>query len=160
MPLLVHLAAEKNVAAIRRSGIKPGRRFGAVFAMPVLQNFVVTHQWLRELRRRGQRSYQGVYFRIPDNEIVLFGHYNSEHVEISAAAAAGIMMKADDPLGMQMIVQRRIAAREIVTIRPLPQVIGWRYFPKAHHQKPCPCPVCVRRGQPFSRKLREAWERM
>jgi hypothetical protein len=157
MPLLVHLASEKDVASIRRSGIKPGGTFGAVFAMPVLQNFIVTHQWLRELRRRGQRSYCGVYFRIPDHETVLFGHYAHEHVEISAAAAAGIMMKADDPLGMQILVQRRIEAKEIVKIRPLPQVIGWRYFPKAHHQKPCPCFVCVRRGQPFSRKLREAW---
>ncbi len=128
--------------------------------MPVLQNFIVTHQWLRELRRRGQRSYCGVYFRIPDHEIVLLGHYNSDHVEISAAAAVGIMMKADDPLGMQILVERRIDAKEIVKIRPLPHVIGWRYFPKAHGQKPCPCPVCVRRGQPFSRKLREAWERM
>jgi hypothetical protein len=162
MPLLVHLTPEKNVAAIRRSGIKPRmrRRFDAIFAMPVLQNFVVTHQWLRELRRRGQRSFRGVYFRIPDDEIVWFGHYNREHVEISAAAAVGIMMKADDPLGMQIIIERRIKAREIVEIRPLPQVIGWRYFPKAHGQKPCPCPACVRPGQPFSRKLREAWQRM
>jgi hypothetical protein len=160
MPLLVHLASEKDVASIRRSGIRPERKFGAVFAMPVLQNFIVTHQWLRELRRRGQRSYCGVYFRIPDHEIVLFGHYASDHVEISAAAAVGIIMKADDPLGMQIMVQRRIDAKEIVKIRPLPQVIGWRYFPKAHGRKPCPCPSCVRRGQPFSRKLREAWERM
>jgi hypothetical protein len=96
-------------------------------------------------------------FRIPDHEPVLFGDYARDHVEISAAAAAGIMMKADDPPGMQILVQRRIKANEIVTIRSLPQVIGWRYFPKAHHQKPCPCFVCVRRGQPFSRKLREAW---
>jgi hypothetical protein len=157
MPLLVHLTAEKNVAAIRRSGIKPRRKFGVIFAMPVLENFVVTHQWLRELRRRGQRSYQGVYFRIPDEEIVWFGHYNKEHVEISAAAAVGIIMKADDPLGMQILVERRIKAWEIVKIRPLPQVVGWRYFPEAHHQKPCPCPSCVRPGQPFSRKLRERW---
>jgi hypothetical protein len=160
MPLLVHLASEKDVASIRRSGIRPGRGFLAIFAMPVLQNFIVTHQWLRELRRSGQRSYSGVYFRIPDQEIVLFGHYGSNHVEISAAAAVGIIMKTDDPLGMQIMVKRRIDAKEIVKIRPLSQFIGWRYSPKAHHQKPCPCPCCVRRGQPFSRKLREAWERM
>jgi hypothetical protein len=160
MPLLVHLTSEKNIAAIRRSGIRPGRRFGAVFAMPVMKNFIVTHQWLRELRRSGQRSYWGVYFRIPDNEIVLFGHYISEHVEIPAAVAVGIIMKAEDPLGMQMLVKRRIDAEEITKIRPLPQVIGWRYSPKAHDKKPCPCPSCVRRGQAFSRKLREAWERM
>ena len=163
MPLLVHLTSEKNVASIRRSGIKPRRKFGAIFAMPVLQNFVVTHQWLRELRRRGQRSYWGVYFRIPDNEIVWFGHYYSDHVEISAAAAVGIMMKAYDPLGMQLIVERRIAAKEIVKIRPLPQVIGWRYRPHAQGERLCLCPSCIRRGQPFSRKLRKlraAWESM
>jgi hypothetical protein len=94
MPLLVHLTPEKNVAAIRRSGIKPGKSFGAIFAMPVLQNFIVTNQWLRELRRSGQGSYWGVYFRIPDDEIVWFGHYNRGHVEISAAAAVGVIMKA------------------------------------------------------------------
>jgi hypothetical protein len=71
MPLLVHLAPKKNVGAIRRSGIKSRRRIdGATFAMPVLKNFIVTHQWMRELRRRGQRSFCGVYFRIPDDEIV------------------------------------------------------------------------------------------
>ena len=43
MPLLVHLTAEKNVAAIRRSGIKPRGKVGAIFAMPVLRNFIVTH---------------------------------------------------------------------------------------------------------------------
>ena len=160
MPLLVHLTPEKNVAAIRRSGLKSGRRFGAIFAMPVLQNYIATHQWMRELRRSGQRSYWGVYFRIPDGEIVWFGLYNSGHVEISAAAAVGIMMKADDPLGMQIIIERRIAAKEIVKIRPLPQVIGWRYRPHAQGETLCFCPSCVRRGQPFSRKLREAWERI
>jgi hypothetical protein len=158
MSLLVHLTAEKNVAAIRRSGIKPGRWFGKIFAMPMLQNFFVTHQWLRELRRRGQRSYCGIYFRVPDNEIVWFGHYNSDHVEISAAAAVGIIMKAKDPLGMQIVVERRIAVKEIVKIRPLSQVIGWRYFPRAHGKELCLCPCCIRRGQAFSSKLREAWE--
>jgi hypothetical protein len=157
MPLLVHLASEKDAASIRRSGIRPDRMFRAVFAMPILQNFVVTHQWLRELRRRGQRAYCGVYFRIPDHEIVSVGHYARDHVETSAAAAVGIIMKADDPLGMQIKIKRRIGANEIVKIRPLPQVIGWRYFPKAHHRKPCCCPACVQRGQPFSRKLREEW---
>jgi hypothetical protein len=160
MPLLVHLTPEKKVAAIRRTGIKPGRKMGAVFAMPVLQNFIVTHQWLRELRRKGQRSYWGLYFRIPDDEIVWFGHYNSDHVEISAAAAVGIIMKVDDPLGMQIIVERRIETKEIMKIRPLPQVIGWRYLPHAHEKRLCVCPCCVRRGQPFSRKLRKEWERM
>jgi hypothetical protein len=160
MPLLVHLTGEKNAAAIRRSGIKPSKKFDAIFAMPVLKNFVVTHQWLRELRRSGQRSYCGVYFRVPDDEIVWFGHYNRPHVEICAAAAVGVIMKADDPLGMQIIIERRIDAKEIVKIRPLPQGIGWRYFPKAHETPLCCCPACVRRGQPFSRKLREAWARM
>jgi hypothetical protein len=161
MPLLVHLAPKKNVGAIRRSGIKSRRRIdGATFAMPVLKNFIVTHQWMRELRRRGQRSFCGVYFQIPDDEIVSFGHYNNLHVEISAAAAVGAIMKADDPLGMQIIVRRRIAPREIVKIRPLPQGIGWRYSPKAHETPLCCCPACVWRGEAFSRRLREAWERM
>jgi hypothetical protein len=76
------------------------------------------------------------------------------------AGDVGVIMKADDPVGMQIIVEQRIEAKEIMKVPPLPQVIGWRYLPHAHEESLYVCPCCVRRGQPISRKLREAWEYM
>jgi hypothetical protein len=72
MATFVHLTAEKNIKGILRNGISRLRRSAGrphgIFAMPVTRNFYVSHQWLRELRRRGQGSVAAVYFRIPDNK--------------------------------------------------------------------------------------------
>ena len=159
MPLLVHIAADRDIAAIARGGIKPLRDRPGIYAMPVMPNFVASHQWLRELKRRGDRTMSGVYFRVPDDEPVLFGHYSQTPVPVSAAQAAGAILNAPDPLGMQIVVPRKVLAKEIVRVRPLPQTLGWRYYPKAHGVKPCGCPACVGRGDIKARKLREAFER-
>lgn len=37
-------------------------QFG-VFALPVTANFLISHQWVREIKRRGFRSAVGVYFQ-------------------------------------------------------------------------------------------------
>jgi hypothetical protein len=57
MAMFVHLAPESRIALIRRTGIRRLRRAGVafpagVFAVPVTRNFYVSHQWLRELKRR------------------------------------------------------------------------------------------------------------
>ncbi|MBL8756136.1 MAG: hypothetical protein JNK15_22775 [Planctomycetes bacterium] len=97
------------------------------------RNFVVTHQWLRELRRSHQGPLAGVYFRVPDDELVF--------------VAAG------DALGLECVVPRRIEANEIHRCRRLPQGIGWRYFPGAHGKRPsCVCDFCIR-GKFGARKL-------
>ena len=91
MALFVHLAAEKESVSIRRTGIKPRRLKQPlvddydriVFAMPVTDNFYVSHQWLRELKRNGQRTIVGVYFRIPDDQPVMVGHYNSVYLTLT-----------------------------------------------------------------------------
>ena len=75
MPLFVHLAPESRAALIRGNGIgrlrRPhGTHPGGIFAVPVTRNFYVSHQWLRELRRRIRDPIVGVYFRIPDSEAV------------------------------------------------------------------------------------------
>jgi hypothetical protein len=158
MPMLVHIAPEKDIGSIRRAGIRIGKFRNGVYAMPVLKNFVVSHQWLRELKRGGGRTLSAVHFRIPDGETVLMGHYSKEQVEVTAAQAAHAIMHAEDPLGMQIIVPRAIAPKEIHAIRSVPQVLGWRYFPGAHARKPCGCPYCQSRGAIKSRKLREEFE--
>jgi hypothetical protein len=159
MPLLVHIAPEKEVGSIRRAGIRIGKGRDGIYAMPVLRNFVVSHQWLRELKRSGARTLCAVHFRIPDGETVLMGHYSKEHVPVTAAQAARAIMQADDPLGMQIIVPRGIGPKEIHAIRSVPQVVGWRYFPGAHARQPCGCPYCQSRGGIKTRKLREQYER-
>jgi len=71
-----HLGDARAASAYRRSGIRMSRgrvRASGVFAMPVLPDYFASHQWLRELKRRGVRTFIGVYFRIPDEEIVLVG---------------------------------------------------------------------------------------
>jgi hypothetical protein len=157
MALFVHLAAEKNIPGIRRSGIRLRRPAKGVYAMPVTPNFFVSHQWLRELKRGGQRVILGVYFRIPDGERVWVGRYNEPHREMTAAQAAGLVMKGAEPEGYEVIIGRAIEKSEIHRIRKLSQVLGWRYDPKAHGKPPCGCPYC-QTGLYGARKIREAYE--
>ena len=158
MPMLVHIASEKDLGSIRRAGIRIGKFRKGVYAMPVLKNYMVSHQWLRELKRGGDRTLSAVHFRIPDGETVLMGHYSKEQVEVTAAQAAHAIMHAENPLGMQIIVPRAIAPKEIHAIRSVPQVLGWRYFPGAHARRACGCPYCQSPGAIKSRRLREAYE--
>jgi hypothetical protein len=161
MAMLVHLAAEKNVKAILRNGISRLRKSPTyppgIFAMPVTRNFYVSHQWLRELKRRGHGPVASVYFRIGDREIVWIGHYNRPHVRMTAAQALALMDRQQPAEGFQVIVPRRIERGEIHRVRRLPQVLGWRYFPDSHGKKPCSCPICVR-GTYGARKIREKYE--
>ncbi len=150
MPLLVHLAPEARAAAIGRSGIRLGSRNGynlrGVYCTQ-LPNFFVSHQWLRELRRRGQRTFVAVDFRVPDDEPVLLGHYAKPHVEMSAVEAVRTIVRESDQLGYEMVLRRAVSAREIHRIRHVPHVVGWRYYPGSHGHPPCTCPVCLQPGE-------------
>ena len=160
MTLLVHLTSATNAAAIRRSGLRIPRTSRAkqgIFAFPVVPNFVATHQWLRELKRRGAKTICGVYFRVPDSEPILFGHYRNASVKIPAAEAAGIIRRDPNPLGYECVITRAVPPKAIIRIRSLPQLIGWRYYPEAKGRKPCGCPSC-QRGDIKSRRIREAFE--
>ncbi len=155
--MLVHITNEDEIASIRRSGIGIGKFRDGVYAMPVLENFVVSNQWLRELKRRvsGSRTLSAVHFRIPDSETVYLGHFSQEHVEVTAAEAAGAIKHAEDPMGMEIIIPRAIEAKEIHKIRSVPQVIGWRYHPNARARRMCGCPACLPAGTYKSRIFRQ-----
>jgi hypothetical protein len=149
MPLLVHLAPASKLPLIRRNGLKRVRQAGSnlpacVFAIPLTPNFFVSHQWLRELRRRGQGPLAGVYFRIPDEEPVLLGHYGQAHRPLTASQATAEFLAAADPLGWEVLIPRSIRPAEIHRVRALPQILGWRYFPGSHGRTPCACPYCTR----------------
>jgi hypothetical protein len=62
------------------------------------------------------------------------------------------------PEGFEVIVPRRIKRSEIIRIKRLPQVAGWRYKPGAHGERPCVC-LCCERGQYGVQKLARAVER-
>jgi hypothetical protein len=160
MPMFVHLAPESRVALIRRNGIgrlrkAAGERPGGIFAVPVMRDFYVSHQWLRELKRRGQGPIAGVYFRIPDEETVRVGHYNRGHQAMTAAQSVAEFMAAESREGWEIIIPRRIHASEIHRVRTLPQVVGWRFFPGSKGSPPrCTCRFCIG-GEYGARKLRE-----
>ena len=146
--MLVHLGDARAESAYRRSGIRVSRgrvRASGVFAMPVLPDYFASHQWLRELKRRGVRTFIGVYFRIPDEEIVLVGHYRHAHEPMTAAEAARMIASASDPRGFEVIVPRRIEPKEVHSTRTVHRVVGWRYFPEAKGKPPfCHCRPCNR----------------
>jgi hypothetical protein len=147
--MFVHLAPASRVVLIRRNGISRlrrarGDRPAGIFAMPFTRNFYVSHQWLRELKRRGQGALSGVYFRLPDSEPVWVGHYGQAHRRMTAAEAVAEFMGAENREGWEVIIPRRIAAKEIHRVRSLPQVVGWRYSPGAKGKPPyCTCKYCT-----------------
>ena len=144
MPTLVHLADERDSARILQGGIKPRWRGSGVYCMPVLPNFYVTHQWLRELKRSGVKTFVGVYFKLPDEEMVFAGRYNQRHRHIKLGEAIKEIMSLEDALGYELIIDRKIEAGEISNIRHLPQNLGWRYAPHIHNKPPCSCEYCLR----------------
>ncbi|MDB5077788.1 MAG: hypothetical protein JWO42_3967 [Chloroflexi bacterium] len=154
MATLVHLTPEKNASRMLRRGINVGR---GIFCMPVLPHYYSTHQWVRELKRQGQRSIAAIYFQVPADEVVLVGHFGQPHQEVTVGAAIKAVMDSGDGLGFEIIVQRAIAADEILRIRRPSQVLGWRYSPTAKGRVPCGCSYCAR-GEANSRKRQDAYE--
>lgn len=168
--MLVHLIDERDSASVRRSGIKGLTRDistsagiqtvdRAVFAMPVLQNYFASHQWVRELKRRGMRSIAAAYFRLRSDAHVWVGKYNGEHRLVPLGHAAGLIMREPDPRGWEIVVRGAVPPGQIHAIRPVPQVVGWRFFPESHDKGPwkCLCSFCLagQRGDIKSRRLRE-----
>ncbi len=149
MPMFVHLAPESRVALIYRNGIgrlrkAGGERPAGIFAVPVTRNYYVSHQWLRELKRRGQGAIAGVYFRLLDEEAVWVGHYGQAHRPMTAAEATAEFMSAENREGWEVIIPRRVSAQDIHRVRSLPQIVGWRYHPGAKGSPPsCTCKFCT-----------------
>src|SRR5262245_58680725 len=145
MALFVHITSDKNIASIRNSGIRVSAYARdvprSVFAVPVTPNFVMTHQWLREMRRSGQRTLCAIYFRIPDDEVIYSGRYNQLHTKRTAARTVAWWLEATDTTGYEVLIPRKIDKREIVRVRHLRQVIGWRYSPESHSRPFCGCIV-------------------
>lgn len=160
MAMFVHLALESQAKHIQRVGISRLRRPfgkcpGGVFAVPVVRDFSVSHQWLRELKRRNAGPIVGIYFRIPDDDFVWVGHYSNHHCKMNAAESVAIFDAAEDAQGWEVVIPRRIDPKEIHKVRSLPQVIGWRFSPSSKGKRPfCACKFCTR-GDYGAQKLRD-----
>jgi hypothetical protein len=162
MAQFIHLTDERLAKHVTRTGIKTSELWGSedrfVYATPVLKDFMISHQWLRELKRRGIRTICAIQFRVSDDEPARVGHYWSEMKACTAAEAVAFFMQNPKALGLQVVFERKIVPKEIMRIYDPPQVSGWRYFPGAHSKKPCGCPLCLRKGEIKSRKIRDEYE--
>jgi hypothetical protein len=158
MALFVHLAAESQLARIRRNGITRMRRAAGalprgVFAAPVTSNFYASHQWVRELRRRNKGRWLALTSASRRAASLRRSLWTGSSLLIHAEAVAHFA-SADDPLGWEVLIPRRIEAKEIHRTRRLTQVVGWRFYPKAKGKPPfCTCKFCAR-GEYGAAKLR------
>lgn len=86
-----------------------------------------------------------VQFRVPDDEHVFVGPYNGEKRKMTAAEAAAAIADHTDPMGLEVIVPRKIASKEITRTYLAPRITGWRYYPAAKGKVPfCRCKFCNR----------------
>ncbi len=161
MPICTHLTSEKHLSHILRTGIKAqsmlalNKDIKGVYCMPLLPNYYVSHQWLREIKRgSGHANLIAIDFRLPSNEIVLVGHYSQAKSKFTISAATKLIMTVEDPLGYEIFLPRSVKTSEIQKVRSVPQIVGWRYHPKAKGTEPCTCDCCIR-GQYGANKLRE-----
>ena len=132
MVSFIHIAEKNDERSIVKNGIRAVKRKSGprgVYAVPVVPNYMTTHQWARELKRRGVRTLMCVQFRVPKDELVLVGKYNGERSEMIASEAAAAFLKHTDPMGLEVIVPRKIMPREIARTYPAPRITGWRYYP-------------------------------
>jgi hypothetical protein len=124
-----------------------------IWAFPLLQDFAASYQWLRELKWCGARTIVAIVFKIDDDEPVFVRHFGQEPRAMSAAEAYGFILRLDNPLGYELMIPRRIRPAEIQRVWKPPQHIGWRLNPKRPSLF-CPCPRCVPRGRPKSKRRR------
>src|SRR5262249_812417 len=148
MPQFVHLADSKMVSRIARIGISTTTTWTngkGVYCTPVSRYYFRTHQWLRELKRRGTKSMHAVQFDLPARTMVLIGRFQQDHIPVTAAEAAKIFDEHKDALGLEVIVPHRVPKSAIRRIYVPSQVLGWRFYPEAKHRKPfCGCKYCNR----------------
>src|SRR5262249_570158 len=112
----VHIADKNDERSIIKNGIKCAKRktgHTGVNALPAITEYSTTHEWGRELKRRGIRTLICVQFKIPNAESVLVGKYNGEKLKLTASAAVAEVLKHNNPMGLEVIVPRKILPKEI-----------------------------------------------
>lgn len=155
MAMFVHYAPVSEISAIKRNGLRPAKKARGIYAVPATPDFYASHQWQRELRRfHSGATLAAIYFRVAGDAPALYGRYGGPHAIGSADMAVAALMATDQKLGFETILDGPIPPAAITGVRTLRQVIGWRYFPASNGRKPCACPACLARGEPFSQRIR------
>ena len=77
-------------------------------------------------------------------KVIYAGKYGKQHKHITLGEAIKEIMETSDPLGYELIVDRKIEPKEIAKIKHLPQTLGWQYMPDSHNKKPCSCEYCLK----------------
>ena len=156
MATFVHIADERKLNLIQKNGLKLNRRHNGekgLYCFPVLKDFSLSHQWARELRRTGIKNYICIQFTIGDDEIVEIGKYNEDKILMTANEAINTVMNHSYPLGLEVIILKKVLPKQISRIYPSPKLTGWRYYPEAKGRKPfCNCKYC-NRGQIKAQRL-------
>lgn len=158
MPTFVHITSEDTAKKAKRGGIQPakpsGRPLRGVFAMPVTPSFQFTHQWVREVKQWRRGMMVGVYFRIPDSELVWAGHYNEQLRQMTAAHAAAHVMSQTTMTACRLSSRVGSYRRRFFAFAVCCNWSVWRHYPDAHGKQPWSCPCCQRDAY-GSRKIRE-----
>ena len=108
MAKLVTIKTVKRAKQIEESGVikaclatilLPTEELGArgkiqtipiVYAMPVSTNYVISHQWIAEISRcYRHQPVSAVYFELPDEYPVYFGHFAGVKTKATAVEACG-----------------------------------------------------------------------
>lgn len=146
MATFVHLTPARGVQQVLQGGIRASQARHdlprGVLCQPVLAHFYATHQWIGEARAYGDPRIFGVYFRIPDDEAVMVGHFGEPHARMAAASASEIITNFDDPLAYEIVVQRDIGLKDILQTQEIGALIGWWYDAKTETRRLCACAVC------------------
>ena len=143
MAVFVHFTDENNKNSIVKNGIKMGTIHyenikKGIFCMPVIPDFYATHQWVREIKQYNSgNNIIAIYFRISDDEILFCGKYTEKMVCVKAAETHKIFTSQEDKMGFQAILTRKVSKNEITKIKNIPQITGWRHYPKSHEKKRC-----------------------
>jgi hypothetical protein len=130
----------------------------AVYALPWLDDFSQTHQWVREMRRWRSGRMIAVDFRLPKDEPMYVGRYGKPHR--AADASAAVTWVRANPAGAQVVIPRSLPRSSITRIRPITQLVGWTETPETTHPFACVCPGCLTPGMPQrQRRLHAAYRR-
>ena len=155
MTTLIHITNADLENSIKKNGIKAGKKSNLVFFMPITPNYLISHQWARELKRSGVKNFIAIYFKINKTNQVWHGHYFKEHKKDTVNSAVAEFNVLEDQLGYEFYIDRKIEAKEIVKIKRIPKPMGWRYSAKAHGTRPCGCPMCLQFGGFKTKRFRE-----
>lgn len=162
MATLIHLADANNAERIKQGGIKTGKLLRSVYCMPVLPDFYASHQWLRELKASGVKTLVAVYFKVEDeSEMVYIRKLGGSHRRMPLSDAIKEIWESEIKEGYELLLERKVEAKDIIRIKALPQNIGWRYAPDSHGTTPCNCEYCLHgriKGRRAKRRLDEKEE--